>query len=123
VGQDREFDLEDTVKPTFFKTNAHLMICTGPQCHAKGSSLLFQSVWNGLERKRLMYYAAGGNLRLTESGCLGACQFGPTVTCYFKHQDQLQEAWYAGMDYPRTINLARALHAKLELPTEGRYDE
>jgi (2Fe-2S) ferredoxin len=123
MGQDRTLDLGDSVKPTFFKTTAHLMICTGPQCQAKGSSVLFQAVWHSLEREKLMYYAAGGHLRLTESGCLGACQFGPTVACYFKHQDHLREAWYAGMDYPRTINLARALDAKLELPAAGRYDE
>jgi (2Fe-2S) ferredoxin len=111
------------VKPTFFKTNAHLMICTGPSCETKGSRLLFQAVWNSLERQELMYYTTGGNLRLTESGCLGACQFGPTVTCYFKHENHLREAWYAGMDYPRTVTLARALHENLEPPTEGRYDE
>jgi (2Fe-2S) ferredoxin len=111
------------LKPTFFNTQAHLMICTGPSCETKGSRLLFQSVWNSLEREELMYYATGGKLRLTESGCLGACQFGPTVACYFKHEDHLREAWYVGMDYPRTINLAQVLHAELELPTAGRYDE
>ncbi len=99
------------------------MICTGPQCESRGSRLLFQAAWNGLEREKLTYYSAGGNLRLTESGCLGACQFGPTVACYFRRAGELREAWFSGMDDPRTINLARALHAGLEPPMDGRYDE
>lgn len=111
------------MKPDFFKTQAHIMICTDPKCAARGSSLLFQAVWNGLEREKLAYYATGGNLRLTQSGCLGACQFGPTVACYFRRDGQLHQAWFSGMDYPRTIGLVRALHAGQEPPTDGRYDE
>lgn len=111
------------MKPAFFGTRAHVLICTGPDCAARGSRVLFEATWTALEREKLMYYSAGGNLRLTQSGCLGACQFGPILACYFRRDDELREAWYAGLDYPRTISLARALHAGLEPPRDGRYDE
>jgi (2Fe-2S) ferredoxin len=107
----------------FFQTNAHVLICVDDRCAARGSRVLFQSVWRGLEVESLAYYKSGGNLRLSHSGCLGACSFGPTVTCYFKRDGELREAWYHGMDHPRTMSLARALHGGLELPREGRYDE
>lgn len=111
------------MKPRFFKTNAHMLVCTGPDCTARGSRVLLKAFGYGLERERLAYYTPGGNLRLTESGCLGACQFGPNLTCYRKRQDGLlEEAWYAGMDYPRCMDVARVLQAKLELPNDGRYD-
>ena len=111
------------MKPAFFKTNAHLLICTDERCATQGSRILFKSVWNGLETERLAYYKTGGNLRLSHSGCLGACQFGPAVTCYFKRNENLREAWYHNMDHPRTMQLARALNADLELPLENRYDQ
>lgn len=107
------------MKPKFFPTKAHLLICVDERCAQKGSRLLFESVWNGLERENLAYYKSGGGLRLSHSGCLGACQFGPAVTCYFKHR----EAWYHGMDYPQTMHLARLLNADLEPPPLGRYDQ
>lgn len=110
------------MKPMFFETRAHLMICVDERCAAKGSRQLFQAVWRGLEAENLAYYKTGGNLRLTHSGCLGACAHGPAVTCYFKRAGKLEEAWYAGMTYPRTLGLARALHAGTEPPSDGRYD-
>ena len=110
------------MKPHFFKTQAHILICTDPRCAQLGSSLLFQAVWKSLETEKLAYYKTGGNLRLSESGCLGACQFGPTVACYFKRGSSLQEAWYQRMTYPSTMQLAKTLHAGLELPSEGRFD-
>lgn len=85
--------------------------------------MLLRTLWNGLERERLAYHTSGGSLRLTASGCLGACQFGPNLTCYRKRDDGLlEEAWYAGMDSSRCMEVARALHAGLELPPQGRYD-
>ena len=111
------------MKPTFFQTAAHLLICTDERCATRGSRVLFKSVWSGLESAHLAYYKTGGSLRLSHSGCLGACQFGPAVTCYFKREGKLEEAWYHGMDYPRTMQLARALNSTLEPPSEGRYDE
>jgi (2Fe-2S) ferredoxin len=111
------------MKPQFFKTKAHLLICTSQQCAAKGSAILFQTLWQVLERERLAYYAGGG-LRLTESGCLGACQFGPNATCYRKLEaGGLEEAWYYGLDFPKALQLARALNASQDLPLEGRFDD
>ncbi len=84
--------------------------------------MLFQAVWQGLESEKLAYYKAGGNLRLSESGCLGACQFGPAIACYFKRDTGLEQAWYQRMTFPSTMQLAKALHGGLELPVEGRFD-
>ena len=110
------------MKPSFCKTRAHLLVCTSQQCATRGSRILFQTLWQFLEGERLAYYAGGG-LRLTESGCLGACQFGPNATCYFKPENgNLEEAWYYGLDYPKILSLARALNAGEELPLEQRYD-
>jgi (2Fe-2S) ferredoxin len=110
-------------KPTFFTTQAHIQICTSNHCASRGAKALFQAVWKGLEQEKLVYYSTGGNLRLNSSGCLGACDFGPTLACYFRHGQHLKQAWYFGMDYPRTMQLARALHGSLELPNEGRFDQ
>jgi (2Fe-2S) ferredoxin len=109
-------------KPIFFQTQAHLQICTSSHCAARGAKPLFQAVWKGLVEEKLAYYSKGGNLRLTSSGCLGACDFGPTVACYFKNGNHLEQAWYHSMDYPQTMRLARALHGSLELPSDGRFD-
>jgi (2Fe-2S) ferredoxin len=111
------------MKPMFFKTRAHLMICTDARCADRGSKILFQSVWKALEDEGLAYYKTGGNLRLTTSGCLGACQFGPTMACYFKTQTGLQEAWYHHLDRDQILNVARTLHADLEPPSKGRYSD
>jgi (2Fe-2S) ferredoxin len=100
-----------------------LLICTDARCAAQGSTALFQSVWKALEIEHLAYYKTGGGLRLTTSGCLGACQFGPTMTCYFKQNGLLREAWYHHMDRSKVLNVARALQAELEPPEEGRYDQ
>lgn len=110
-------------KPAFFTTQAHIQICTSSQCASRGAEHLFNAVWKGLEQEKLAYYTKGGNLRLTSSGCLGACQFGPTVACYYQKNGHLEQAWYYGMDYPRTMQLARALHGGLELPEAGRFDQ
>jgi len=112
------------MKPPFFATRAHVLVCTGPNCTRRGADLLFKALWAGLEREKLAYYTAG-SLRLTESGCLGSCQFGPSLTCYFRRPLQpgsLGEAWYAGVTYPGAMALARALHEGAALPDEGRYD-
>jgi (2Fe-2S) ferredoxin len=111
------------LKPMFFQTNAHLLICVDERCAARNSRVLFRHVWNALEAEGLAYYQSGGNLRLSHSGCLGACSFGPTVTCYFKRDGVLREAWYHGMNMEHTLTLARALHRDQDLPREGRYDE
>jgi (2Fe-2S) ferredoxin len=111
------------VKPTLFNTKAHLMICTGQSCAEAGSRFLFRAVWQSLETEKLVYYKSGGNLRLTESGCLGSCQFGPSAACYFQRDGQLRQAWYARLDHPQVLTLARALHADGDLPVHNRYDQ
>jgi (2Fe-2S) ferredoxin len=110
------------LKPTFFKTKAHLMICTGQSCTQAGSRFLFRAVWQSLESEKLVYYKSGGNLRLTESGCLGSCQFAPSAACYFKRDGKLGQAWYAKLDHPQIMTIARALHGDQELPSRNRYD-
>jgi (2Fe-2S) ferredoxin len=111
------------VRPAFFPVRAHLLLCTDGSCTQKGADLLFRALWNGLERERLAYYQRGGSLRLTEAGCLGGCRFGPNLACYYRQAGQLKEAWYYGLDYPKAMAIARALHAGDEPPTEGRFDE
>ena len=99
------------------------MLCTGPKCTEAGSRSLFRSVWQSLETEKLVYYKSGGNLRLTESGCLGSCQFAPSAACYFKTDDgKLEQAWYAKLDHPQIMNIARALHGDQDLPSRNRYD-
>jgi (2Fe-2S) ferredoxin len=110
------------LKPTFFKTKAHLMVCTGQRCSEAGSRFLFQSVWQSFETEKLVYYKSGGNLRLTESGCLGSCSFAPSAACYFDHDGKLEQAWYAKLDHPQIMTIARALHAGQDLPERNRYD-
>jgi (2Fe-2S) ferredoxin len=73
-----------------------------------------------LERRRVAYYKDGGTVRLTESGCLGACSHGPTVVAYYGGPGgALEEAWYVGMDTRRVVALAEALH-RGEAPPETR---
>jgi (2Fe-2S) ferredoxin len=111
------------MKPSFFKTRAHLLVCTSEKCAGKGSRILFQTLWTALERERLAYYS-GGHVRLTETGCLGACQFGPNATCYRTLESgNLEEGWYYGLDFPKILNLARALNDGETLPTENRFDQ
>jgi (2Fe-2S) ferredoxin len=114
---------EKLLKPTFFDTQAHLMVCVDEPCARQGSRQLYQALWRALETENLAYYKRGGNLRLTHSGCLGACNFGPTMACYFKREGKLEEAWYAGMTLPRALELARAVHAGSEPPEQGRFDQ
>ena len=98
------------------------MICTGSSCVDAGSNFLFRAVWQSLETEKLVYYKSGGNLRLTESGCLGSCQFSPSAACYFKREGKLGQAWYAQLDHPQVMNIARALHGDQDLPSQNRYD-
>ena len=99
------------------------MICTGQRCTEAGSRFLFRAVWQSFETQKLVYYKSGGNLRLTESGCLGSCQFAPSAACYFKTDDgKFEQAWYAKLDHPQIMNIARALHGDQDLPSRNRYD-
>lgn len=107
--------------PLYFKTSGHLLVCQGPNCQARGSALLHKALWNHLERQSLAYYKRGGSLRLTESGCLGSCSFGPSLCVYRQNSDGLEEAWYAAVDFPLAARIAQAVHEGQELPAEHQY--
>ncbi|WP_034385778.1 ferredoxin [Deinococcus sp. YIM 77859] len=107
--------------PKFFPTRGHLLVCQGPNCQARGSRLLHQALWNYLERTSLAYYKRGGTVRLTESGCLGACSYGPTLCVYRERRGHLEEGWYAAVDVPLAAKIALAVHEEAELPQERRY--
>lgn len=107
----------------YFRTNGHLLVCQGPNCQARGSALLHRALWNHLERASLAYYKRGGTLRLTESGCLGACSYGPAL-CVYRADPAgagLEEAWYAAVDFPLAARVAQAVHDGAPLPAEHRY--
>ena len=107
--------------PTFFPTKGHLLLCQGSNCKARGADLLYRALNAALEKDKLAYYTSGGSLRLTESGCLGACQFGPVMACYRQRDGHLEEAWYSATDFPLARVIAQAVHEEAELPGERRY--
>ena len=107
--------------PLYFKTSGHLLVCTGPNCQVRGSALLHKALWNHLERQSLAYYKKGGSLRLTESGCLGSCSYGPSMCIYRQRGSGLEEAWYAAVDFPLATRIAQAVHEGAELPEEHQY--
>lgn len=109
--------------PLFFETRAHVLVCTGPRCGQAGARSLFQRAWAEAERRRLAYYVRGGSVRLTESGCLGACAHGPNAVVYRGDESgALSEAWFCDLDDTRLLALLEALQSGAPLPTEGRYD-
>ena len=110
--------------PPYFRTTAHLLVCQHVNCKARGSDLLYKALWNALDTSRLAYYKTGGSVRLTESGCLGACSYGPVICVYRQGAGEvlgLEEGWYAAADVPLALRVARAAHEGAELPTERRY--
>ena len=61
-------------------------------------------------------------MRLTQSGCLGACGSGPAVCAYrTRPEGGLEEGWYAAVDFPLALRLARTMHEGQPLPGEHRY--
>ncbi|MBK8173425.1 MAG: (2Fe-2S) ferredoxin domain-containing protein [Sandaracinaceae bacterium] len=110
-------------QPLYFPTRVHLLVCTGPSCTRVGSRELFARVWKRLEDENIAYYSSGGNVRLTETGCLGACSFGPNMTCYYTENGALREAWYSSLDEDSFMNVARALQQGRPAPVEHRYDK
>ncbi len=107
--------------PTYFKTSGHLLVCQHVNCRTRGSQLLYTALWNALDREKLAYFKTGGSLRLTESGCLGACSFGPVLCVYRERAGQLEEGWYAAADYKLGMDVARAVHTGEDLPTDRKY--
>jgi (2Fe-2S) ferredoxin len=98
-----------------------LLVCTGPRCSRVGSQRLFRDATSVLERRRLAYYKDGGTVRLSEAGCLGACDHGPTLACY-RGDTRLEQAWYFGADLALVTKLAEAVQDQTPLPDERRYD-
>ena len=90
----------------------HLLVCTGPNCAARGAGAMFSAVWAGLERDHLAYYKTGGSVRCTATGCLGACSEGPTVAAY---GNDGTAQWWVAMTADATIALAAELHRNAEV--------
>jgi (2Fe-2S) ferredoxin len=108
--------------PLFFQTRGHLLVCTGPRCASRSAAKLLAEAWSTLEARQLAYYKAGGTVRLTASGCQGACEHGPNAIVYFTDASgTLQESWYAGVDLARLLAIAEAVHEGRPLPEEARY--
>ncbi|WP_075833800.1 (2Fe-2S) ferredoxin domain-containing protein [Deinococcus marmoris] len=107
--------------PKYFKTSGHLLVCQGPNCQARGSVLLYKALWKHLESASLAYYKTGGSIRLSESGCLGSCSYGPSLCVYRQTQEGLEEGWFAAVDFPQAARLAQAVHDGAALPDEGKY--
>ena len=107
--------------PKFFPTNGHILVCQNSSCQNRGSALLYKALWNHLEREGLAYYKGGGTVRLTESGCLGACSYGPTLCVYRQTAQGLEEGWYAAADFAVAKAVAQAVQDGTELPAAHRY--
>jgi (2Fe-2S) ferredoxin len=107
--------------PPYFTTSGHLLVCQHTNCKSRGSDLLYRALWNALDRERLAYYKGGGSLRLTESGCLGACSSGPAMCVYRQGEQGLEEGWYASADLPLALKVAQAVHDGAELPADRKY--
>ena len=105
----------------YFKTSGHLLLCQHQNCQARGADVLLPALTRALETQRLAYYTTGGSVRLTPTGCLGACQCGPVLTCYRERRGQWEEAWYEAVDLPLALRVARAVHDGEDLPGERRY--
>lgn len=88
-------------------TTPHLLVCIGPNCAARGAGEMFSKVWAGLESEHLAYYKTGGTIRCTASGCLGACESGPTVAAY---PVSGEPQWWGRMTDSATLALAHTLH-------------
>jgi (2Fe-2S) ferredoxin len=112
--------------PLYFKTSGHLLVCQHVNCKARGSDMLYKALWNALDTHKLAYFKTGGSVRLTESGCLGACSYGPVMCVYRRLPDsstqgQLEEGWYNSADLPLALKVAQAVHEGAELPTDRKY--
>jgi (2Fe-2S) ferredoxin len=109
-------------RPLFFQTRAHVFVCTGPNCVRDGARGVFASTWKTLEAKKVAYYRDGGTVRLTESGCQGACGHGPNAIVYFVDASgTMREGYYTGLDAERLIAIATAVHEQRDPGPANRY--
>jgi (2Fe-2S) ferredoxin len=97
------------------QTSAHVLVCVDGRCAVRGSQELHRALWQAMEQERLAYYRTGGSVRMTSSGCLGACDHGPTVAVYANHADgTTTPTWYGSMTLPQTLDVVRALTTPTE---------
>lgn len=105
----------------YFRTRGHLLLCGHANCRARGADLLHLALTKALEERRLMYYKTGGSVRLTTSGCLGACGYGPILACYRERNGALEEAWYENVGFRLALGVAEAVQNEDDLPDEQKY--
>jgi (2Fe-2S) ferredoxin len=92
-------------------TSGHVLVCTGTRCAGRGSQRLFQQAWAAYEEQRIAYYRTGGSVRLTEAGCLGACDFGPNIAVYARVADGTsEESWIGNVDLAAITEIGRRLN-------------
>lgn len=108
-------------QPLFFRTKAHVLVCTGPSCARRGARPLFERAWSEMEKRRLAYYA-GGDVRLTESGCQGACNHGPNAIAYYGAGGGIAEAWYHDLDEAELLEVVERLDRGEPPPDHKRYN-
>jgi (2Fe-2S) ferredoxin len=102
-------------EPTVPSTSAHVLVCVDGRCAVRGSQELHRALWQAMEDERLAYYRTGGSVRMTSSGCLGACDHGPTVAVYSSDTTgTVTPRWYGSMTFPETLGVVRALNTELE---------
>jgi (2Fe-2S) ferredoxin len=102
-------------EPTVPSTSAHVLVCVDGRCAVRGSQELHRALWQAMEDERLAYYRTGGSVRMTSSGCLGACDHGPTVAVYSSDpKGTVTPKWYGSMTLPETLGVVRALNAEPE---------
>jgi (2Fe-2S) ferredoxin len=98
-------------EPTVPPTSAHVLVCVDGRCAVRGSQELHRALWQAMEDERLAYYRTGGTVRMTSSGCLGACDHGPTVAVYSSAPTgTVTSTWYGSMTLPETLEVVRALN-------------
>jgi NADH:ubiquinone oxidoreductase subunit E len=115
-------DRELVQKPLFFETRAHVLVCTSVNCSRAGARRVFEATWRALEERKVAYYRDGGTVRLTESGCQGACGHGPNAIVYFVDASGvMREGYYAGLDAARLLEIAEAVHEGRDPGPANRY--
>ncbi len=56
---------------------AHILVCSGTSCHSFGSQAIKEALKSELEKRGL-----DKEVRIVETGCLGMCQFSPSIVVY-----------------------------------------